>query len=235
MREARSSKIFPKHSSLQGDLSDMAQVVLSPIGQPICAWTEGSREFAIQVHADVLARLAMEVRVAFKRVPRRGLEVGGILLGRTDRRDDATTFWIEGFECIDSEHRSGPSYILSEPDWVLLREALTKKGTASLGIFRSQTRSQQLLLEEADSKLFEKCFAGGDALFLLACPVAAKAAFFVREDGEMKCVYEFGLGSSLAPGVAAQGLPSPGTDDIAQPPPEIQRALLAVSQTDTCG
>ncbi len=208
----------------------MAQVVLSPIGQPICAWTQGSQKFAIQVHPDVLARLAMEVRVAFKRVPRRGLEVGGILLGRTDQRDGITTFWMEGFEPIDSEHRSGPSYVLSEPDLVLLREALTKKGAASIGIFRSQTRSQQLLLEEADNKLFERCFADGDALFLLACPVAAKAAFFVRENGEMKCVYEFGLGSLLAPGVAPQGPPAPETDEVMQPPPEIQTALLAVSR-----
>jgi hypothetical protein len=214
----------------------MAQVVLSPIGQPICVWTQGSQKFAIQAHPDVLARLAMEVRVAFKRVPRRGLEVGGILLGRTEQRDGITTFWMEGFEPIDSEHRSGPSYILSEPDLVLLREALTRKGAASIGIFRSQTRSQQLLLEEADGKLFESCFAGDDALFLLACPVAARAAFFVRDDGEMKCVYEFGLGSPWAPGVAAQNLPAPETDEAVQPPPEsqppaeIQTALLAVSR-----
>ena len=205
----------------------MAQLVLSPIGQPICAWSQGSRKFAIQVPPDVLGRLGMEIRVAFKRVPRRGLEIGGILLGRIDQRDELTTFWIEGFESVDSEHRSGPSYILTEPDWVLLREALTKKGAASIGIFRSQTRSQQMLLEEADSKLFEKCFAGGDALFLLACPVAATAVFFVREHGEMKCVYEFGLGSPLAPGVAAHVLPSPQTDEPAR---EIQTALLAVSR-----
>ena len=221
-------KVFPKHSSPQGNLSDMAQVVLSPIGQPNCAWTQGSRKFAIHVHPDVLARLAMEVRVAFKRVPRRGLEVGGILLGRTDQRNDTTTFWMEGFESIDSEHRSGPSYLLSEPDLVLLREALTRKRAASIGIFRSQTRSQELLLEEADSKLFGECFGGGNALFLLACPVAAKAAFFVRENGEMRCVYEFGLGPSLATGVAAQDVSASETDEIVQPP--IQAALLAVSK-----
>src|SRR5665213_793042 len=208
----------------------MAQVVLSPIGQLSCVWTQGPRKFAIQVHPDMLARLAMEVRVAFKRVPRRGLEVGGILLGHVDQGSDTTTFWIEGFESIESEHRSGPSYILSEPDLVLLREALTKKGTASIGIFRSQTRSQELLLEETDSKLFEECFAGGDALFLLACPVAAKASFFVRENGKIKCVYEFGLGSSFAPGVAAQSFPAPEMDEIVQPPPEIETALLAVSR-----
>ncbi len=171
----------------------------------------------------------MEVRVAFKRVPRRGLEVGGILLGRADRRHDTTTFWLEGFESIESEHRSGPSYVLSEPDFVILKEALTKKGAASIGIFRSQTRSQQLQLEEADGKLFEKCFAGGEALFLLACPVVARAAFFVRDGGEMKCVYEFGLGTPLAPGVAAQGLPSPEKEAV-QAAPEIPTAVLAVAR-----
>src|SRR6185369_12527571 len=213
----------------------MAPVVLSPIGQPICAWTQGSRKFAIQVHPDVLARLGMEVRVAFKRVPRRGLEIGGILLGRTDHRDETTTFWIEGFESIDSEHRSGPSYILSEPDFAVLREALQKNGAASIGIYRSQTRSQQLALQEPDIKLFERCFDSGDVLFLIACPVAARAAFFVREDGELKCVYEFGLGSPLAPHAAPQIPDSPEPDppataQLVQPPAEIQTALVAVSR-----
>jgi Gram-negative bacterial TonB protein C-terminal len=222
----------------------MAQVVLSPIGQPICAWTcastQGSREFAIHVPADVLARLAMEVRVAFKRVPRRGLEIGGILLGRADRRDETTTFWIEGFESVDSEHRSGPSYILSERDFTLLREALAKNGAASIGIFRSQTRSQQVEPQESDDDLFGRCFDGSDALFLMACPVAARAAFFVREGAELKCVYEFGLGSPLAHGGAVQSPDSPTPkppdpnppemEDVVQPPPEIQTALVAVSR-----
>ncbi len=208
----------------------MAQAVFAPIGQPFCVWTRGSRKFAIQVPPDVLTRLGMEVRVAFKRVPRRGLEIGGILVGRTECQDEDTTFWIEGFQTIESEHRSGPSYILSEPDFVLLREALAKNGTASIGIYRSQTRSQQLVLQEADTRLFEKCFDHDDALFLLACPVAARAAFFVREDGELRCVHEFGLGSPLAPSVAAQSPESPGTDLPGEPTihPEIPPVLLAV-------
>src|ERR1700680_1514261 len=99
----------------------MAHVVLPPIGQPLCAWTQRSRKFAIYVHPDVLSRLGMEARVAFKRGPRRGLEIGGILLGRVDTRDEATAFWIEGFESIESEHRSGPSYIPSQRDFALLQ------------------------------------------------------------------------------------------------------------------
>lgn len=208
----------------------MAQVVLSPIGKPLCAWTQGSRKFAIYVHPDVLTRLGMEVRVAFKRVPRRGLEIGGILVGHTEYRDETTTFWIEGFEPVDSEHRSGPSYILSESDFARLREALTKNGAASLGIYRSQTRSQQLVLQEPDSKLFERCFDSGDSLFLIACPVAARAAFFVREDGELKCVYEFGLGTPLTSGVTPQSPPSPEMHQFVETPAEMQTALLAVSR-----
>jgi hypothetical protein len=194
----------------------MAQAVFAPIGQLFCAWTQGSRKFAIYVHRDVLARLGMEVRVAFKRVPRRGLEVGGILVGRRECRDEITTFWIEGFEAIESEHRSGPSYILSELDFALLREALTRNGAASIGIYRSQTRSQQLTLQEPDIQLFGKCFDRGDGLFLIACPVAARAAFFLRDEGELKCVYEFGLGSPLASGVAAQ-TPEPSEPASAKP------------------
>ena len=220
----------------------MAQAALSPIGQPICAWTHGSRKFAIFVPADVLARLGMEVRVAFKRVPRRGLEIGGILVGRTEQRDETTTFWIEGFESIDSEHRSGPSYILSEPDFAHLREALTRNGAASIGMYRSQTRSQQLVLQEPDIKLLERCFDSGDVLFLITCPAAARAAFFIREEGELKCVYEFDLGTPLAPSVAPQSPPAlapdppgptpdpPETDRLTPPPPEIQTALVAVSR-----
>ena len=239
-RRYSTPKVFPKHSPFQSDLTDMAQVVLSPIGQPFCAWTQGSRKFAIYVHPDVLARLGMEVRVAFKRVPRRGLEIGGILVGRTDHRDETTTFWIEGFESIDSEHRSGPSYILSEPDFAHLREALTKNGAASIGIYRSQTRSQQLVLQEPDIELLERCFDRGDVLFLIACPVAAKAAFFIREDGDLKCVYEFVLGTPLAPSVPPQRPESPEPnppepkppemDQLIQPPPEIHTALAVVSR-----
>ena len=197
----------------------MARVVLSPTGRRTCAWTQGSRKFAIYVHPDVLTRLEMDIKVAFKRVPRRGLEIGGILLGRTKYDADATTFGIEGFQSIDSEHRSGPSYILSPSDIALFGEALTKNGGASIGIYRSQTRSQQLVLQEPDVQLFQRCFDAGGLLFLMACPLSGRAAFFFREDAELKCVCEFDLASPIAPSLTFN-----------QPLPEIQSADVAVSE-----
>ena len=153
---------------------------------------------AIHIPAEVIGNLGTESLVAFKRVPRRGLETGGILLGRTEFRDDTTTFWIEGFAPIESEHRFGPSYVLSDSDFAHLQTELTRNGAASLGIYRSQTRSEQLAIQDADVGLFEKCFGVSDNLFLMLAPVPRIGAFYFREDGNLKCVHQFDLVSSLS-------------------------------------
>src|ERR1700676_3223944 len=188
----------------------MAQVALPSVVQPICAWTEASRKFEIYLRPDVLGRLGTESWIAFKRVPRRGLEVGGILLGRTDSRDEITTYWIEGFAPVESEHRSGPSYVLSESDFGHLHEALTKHGTKSIGFYRSQTRSDQLELQQPDVELFERCFDARDAVFLMLGPVPGTAAFFARSNGKLQRIHEFPVASSLSSILTLrQGRPAP--------------------------
>lgn len=184
--------------------TDMADVESSSAIQPLCIWTQASRNFAIQIPPEVIAQLATESLLAFKRVPRRGLETGGILLGRTEFLGDTTTFWIEGFAPIESEHRYGPSYLLSDSDSAHLQAGLAANGTASLGIYRSQTRSEHLAIQEADVGLFEKCFGRIDKLFLMLAPVTRLAAFYFPEDGNLKCVHQFVLVSSLS-SVATQG------------------------------
>lgn len=161
------------------------------ISRPALVWTAASGKFTIHLTAEVINRLGIEARSAFNRVPRRGLEIGGILLGRTEIAGDLTTCWIEGFQAIESEHRSGPSYLLSEADVVHVEEALAKHHDAMVGIYRTQTRSEELQLEEPDLKLFEQCFAGKDAIFLLIKPVSEVAAFFIPSDGTLKCAHEF--------------------------------------------
>jgi hypothetical protein len=176
----------------------MAGVESPSAAQPFCVWAQASRTFAIHIPAEVIGSLGTESLVALKRVPRRGLETGGILLGRTEFRDDTTIFWIEGFAPIESEHRFGPSYVLSDSDFAHLQTELTRNGVASLGIYRSQTRSEQLAIQDADAGLFEKCFGVSDNLFLMLAPVPRIAAFFFREDGNLKCVHQFPLVSSLS-------------------------------------
>src|SRR5665213_1214506 len=182
----------------------MADVEPPSAKQPFCVWTQASRNFAIQISPDVIGSLATESLVAFKRVPRRGLETGGILLGRTEFLGDTTTFWIEGHAPIESEHRFGPSYLLSDSDFAHLQTELSGNGSASLGIYRSQTRSEQLAIQDADVGLFEKCFGASDNLFLMLAPMTRLGAFYFREDGNLKCVHQFVLVSSLS-SVATQG------------------------------
>ena len=162
----------------------------------MCAWIEADHKFAIHVSPEVISRIGAESWIAFKRVPRRGLEIGGLLLGRTETHDDVTTFWIDGFQQVESEHRSGPSYVLSESDFSHLQEAIKKNRSAGLGIYRSQTRAEQLVLQEPDVKLFERCFETRPSLFLMLGPVAGVAAFFARADGNLKCIHQFALPSS---------------------------------------
>jgi hypothetical protein len=201
----------------------MAHAELASPGGPICTWTEASRKFAIHLSPEVIARLGTESWIAFKRVPRRGLEIGGILLGRTDSRDDTTTFWIEGSVPVESEHKSGPSYVLSESDFGRLQEALTRN-KAAIGLYRSQTRSEQLISQEPDVQLFGRCF-DRDALFLMLGPVPGVAAFFIWADGNLKCVHQFPLASSLSSSLALRRRDaSPQVDLPAQPATEIQVA-----------
>lgn len=207
----------------------MAHVELSSAGQPICAWTENSRKFEIHLPPDVIGRLGTDSWVAFKRVPRRGLEIGGILLGRIESRDGTTTYWIEGFVPVESEHRSGPSYVLSESDFGRLQEALTKNGASSIGIYRSQTRSEQLALQQPDAELFGRCFDTREALFLMLGPVPATAALFIRADGTLKCVHEFPLVSTLSSSlIVRRSSTTPQVDLPAQPAPKIQAASVSL-------
>jgi hypothetical protein len=146
-----------------------------------------------------MERLGSESWMAFKSVPHRGLEIGGILLGRKICDSDTTTFKIDGFEAVESEHRSGPSYVLSESDWRSLQAALAKNGEAGIGIFRSNTRrSERPGLQELDIDLFQRCFDLSDALFLMLEPASRAAAIFSRVDGNLTCVQELPLSSPIA-------------------------------------
>lgn len=204
---------------------DMADVEPPSANQPFCVWAQASRNFAIHIPAEVIGSLGTESLIAFKRVPRRGLETGGILLGRIEFQSDTTTFWIEGFAPIESEHRFGPSYLLSDSDVAHLQTELSRNGTASLGIYRSQTRSEQLAIQDADIGLFEKCFGVSDNLFLMLAPMSRAGAFYFREDGNLKCVHQFTLVTSLS-SVATQGRTSSPHVNLHSSPSDAMHGVL---------
>jgi hypothetical protein len=171
-----SQKIYP---------SSMAHLELISAGEPVCVWTDVSRTFTIRLYPKVLERLGTEARLAAGTAPRRGLEMGGLLLGHVESQDDTTIFWIEGCQ--------------PESDVTRLHGARAKKEAKGIGIYRSQRRSQRLALQAPDVELLERCFNTSDALFLLLDPVPGTAAFFIRADGNLKCVHKCALAPPLSP------------------------------------
>ena len=177
----------------------MEDTALSSAHQPFCEWTADSRRFALYIRPEVLGRLGVECWMAFKKVPRRGLEIGGILIGSKNVQEDLTVFRIEGFEAIDSEHRLGPSFIPSESDLARFRGQILKQGAFCLGTFRSHTRTEQMELLSPDIEMFQQCFdAESDRLFLILAPGLGKAAFYAPADHGLKRVHEFAVASSLS-------------------------------------
>lgn len=149
------------------------------------------KPMSIYVDFDLIDRLGFEIMRGFGAVPRRGAEVGGILLGSAET-GERTVLRIEDFVPVDCEHMRGPSYILSETDLHNLDEAIAKwtpapdKRIHVVGFYRSNTRDVMQLAPE-DLTLLEKRFPMQTAICLLVKPYATRASeatFFYRENGE---------------------------------------------------
>jgi hypothetical protein len=140
---------------------------------------------------DVIDRLGAEVMRGFGLVPRRGAEVGGILLG-TAEQGERLIVRIDDFVTVPCEHLRGPSYILSEKDLAVFDEELAKVAPApdrrihAVGFFRGNTRDGMQLGPE-DLSLLESRFPAATAVCLLVRPYATRvseaALLYRSEDG----------------------------------------------------
>ncbi|MBI1786888.1 MAG: hypothetical protein HYR60_04950 [Acidobacteria bacterium] len=125
----------------------------------------------------------------FGALPRRGAEVGGILLGQVQPGSPATVT-VEDFEPVPCEYLMGPSYNLSDKDRRAMEAALAgwqNRHLSVVGFFRSHTR-KDLYLDDADIGLLARYFSSPTQVFLLIKPFATRtsqAGFFFWEDGEI--------------------------------------------------
>lgn len=148
------------------------------------------KALSIYVDFDLIDRLGFEIMRGFGAVPRRGAEVGGLLLGSAEV-GDRTSLRIEDFVPVSCEHKRGPSYILSDADFRALDEAIAKWAPAPdkriyvVGFYRSNTRDTLQLAAE-DLALLEQRLPMKTAVCLLVKPYATRASeatFFFRENG----------------------------------------------------
>lgn len=149
-------------------------------------WSVEGRSIRITLTADVLASIGRAAQEGLEKVPRRGLEVGGVLLGVREGDELTITDWRP----IPCEHARGPGFELSANDEARLRQLLDSlvADPASgrkqiLGWFHTHTRDG-ICLTKADLDLYNRFFPAPWQVALVVKPhpqEAPRAGFFFRE------------------------------------------------------
>lgn len=161
---------------------------------PSYVWKPAEKSLSVQLQFDVVDRILLEVMKGFGAVPKRGAEVGGILLGTAERHGDRIVVNVEDYEGVDCDHASGPSFILSEDDRLAFLESMDrwKRGPDrriyAVGYYRGHTRDGICLAAE-DLAILEEVFPEPTAIAMVIKPYATKvsmAGIFFREDGQFK-------------------------------------------------
>jgi hypothetical protein len=157
------------------------------------SWEVPGKPLAVRLDFGAVDRILSDVMQGFGSVPKRGAEVGGLLLGTVSQGDPVVVHVLD-YEPILSEHARGPSYLLSPADESRLTAAIERHrgtnggGKQVVGFVRSHTRDR-LALNEDDLALFDKHFSDPHQVFLLVKPYAARASvggFFFREEGRIR-------------------------------------------------
>jgi hypothetical protein len=188
-------------------------------------WEVPGKPVSIQISLDVVDRLQQDVIRGFGAVPRRGAEVGGILLGTASSGGSVR---IEQYELIPIEYKRGPSYLLSPEDVEAFEASLNdlRKGSAvhPVGYFRSHTRDGVGLGDE-DRELLGRYFPEPGTVALLIRPFGTKpsiAGFYFKEDAEFQSgppLLEFPFRrKDLAPDEEAPAQPAPERPRLNNPP-----------------
>lgn len=153
-------------------------------------WQIQGKPVAVHLHLGVIDRLSAEVMRGFGAIPKRGAEVGGVLLGTIEDGEEIIVR-VEDFEPVACDYRRGPSYLFTADDGAAFDEACVRwqpdssRSTYAVGYFRSHTREGMSLAPE-DTALMEHHFPSTANIALLVKPFATKvslASFFFREKG----------------------------------------------------
>jgi Gram-negative bacterial TonB protein C-terminal len=152
----------------------------------VYVWEDPGDSIMVQLSLDVVDRLSAAVQQGLG-AGGRGVEIGGILLGRPDPSGGRTVL-IEDFEQIPCEHARGASYTLSRHDLATLGAHLERRqGRQVAGYFRSHTRPG-MYLDQEDYAVISTCFQDPSQVFLLVKPGpdgTSVGGFFFWEEGDI--------------------------------------------------
>ena len=174
-------------------LMDRTNLNNSPDTGERYSWRPKGHSVVVSIHYDFVDKLLLEVMKGFGSIPRRGAEVGGLLLGTSETRDGELHVTLQDFHPVRCEHTGGPSFLLSEKDTAEFAAAVeqwlpsAERETMSVvGHYRSHTRDGLGMTDE-DIDLMDDLLPGDGNIFLLVKPFATRvstAGIFFRESGE---------------------------------------------------
>ena len=157
----------------------------------LCVWSAPDGAHSAELEPELVRELRYKAIQAFLAIPRRGLEIGGLLLGEV-RKGWPTVFEITGLEEVPCEHRFGPAYTLDEPDRVALATIITRYpqdgAVQVVGFYRSYT-GRAAEPDEADHELMRMFFRSREFVCLVLQPFSSEscmAGFRFWNDGEMR-------------------------------------------------
>ncbi len=148
----------------------------------------------VRMELGVVDRLASEALRGLSALPRRGMEIGGLLLGSAEQTGAGVEVVISDFVAFPCEHLYGPNFQLSPKDREAFAELVASWAPAPgrplhpVGFYRSHTRGGLELTPE-DVELLDALMPQPHALCLLIRPLPlgpGEAALFFRLQGAFR-------------------------------------------------
>ena len=154
-------------------------------------WEVPGKPIVVYLRLETLDRLEAEVMRGFGAIPKRGAEIGGVLLGVIEPGPSGTVIRVQDFEPVACSYKRGPTYSLDQDESKTFAETCAhwkldpSRPMGAVGYYRSNTRDE-VALDSQDVALLDQHFRGAEAVALIVKPFATKpcvAGFFVRENG----------------------------------------------------
>lgn len=149
-------------------------------------WSADESPVIVEYSHPVLEQIRVEAVAGYCRLPRGGIEIGGILFGNAE----GNRVRILAARAVACEYASGPSYVLSAKDRATFQGAIDAgrsdpelAGLTPVGWYHSHTRSG-IFLSSADLEIQDHYFPGRRQIALVLRPDplgSTRAGFFVRE------------------------------------------------------
>ncbi len=157
-------------------------------------WEVAGKPVAVELAFDLIDRLLQEAMRGFGVTPKRGVEMGGILLGSVREEGSRSIVRVEDFEPIACNHSKGMAWQLTGEEHGRFEEVLGRwlredgKRTYAVGFYRSHTREGMGLSPE-DVAMYDRYFTDSRDVVLLVKPFATRVsvgALFIREGDEVR-------------------------------------------------